>query len=79
MALPQFNAVNTVLGNLKTAIAGTHHAFDFARYADRYLAEFQFKFNRRFRMNEFLTHFAKAVIGAAPQTVRTLRLAEVCH
>lgn len=79
VALPQFNAVNTVLGNLKTAIAGTHHAFDFAKYADRYLAEFQFKFNRRFKMHELLQSLAKAVIVTAPQPVRTLRLAEVCH
>jgi hypothetical protein len=25
--LPQFTAVNTLLGNLKTAINGTYHAF----------------------------------------------------
>jgi glyoxylate utilization-related uncharacterized protein len=31
---PSFQAViNTVLGNLKTALAGTYHAFDFAKYA----------------------------------------------
>jgi len=24
--LPQFKAINTVLGNLKTALSGTHHA-----------------------------------------------------
>jgi hypothetical protein len=36
---PEFCNVNTVLGNLKTAITGTYHAFDFARYAHRYLAE----------------------------------------
>ena len=39
--MPCFNWVNTVLGNLKTALSGTYHAFDFAKYADRYLAEFQ--------------------------------------
>ena len=48
--LPQFKAVNTLLGNLKTAISGTYHAFDFAKYAHRYLAEFQYRFNRRFNM-----------------------------
>jgi hypothetical protein len=41
MALPEFKWVNTILGNLKTAITGTYHAFDFAKYAHRYLAEFQ--------------------------------------
>ena len=32
---PEFLAVNTVLGNLKTAFAGAHHAFGFAKYAHR--------------------------------------------
>jgi len=39
--LPEFKAVNTVLSNLKTALTGTYHAFKFAKYAHRYLAEFQ--------------------------------------
>jgi ISXO2 transposase-like protein/transposase-like zinc ribbon protein len=33
--LPQFQAVNTVLSNLKTAMTGTYHAIDFAKYAHR--------------------------------------------
>jgi hypothetical protein len=37
--LPQFRAVNTVLSNLKTALCGTYRAFDFVKYAPRYLAE----------------------------------------
>ena len=32
---PKYLAVNTGLGNLKTAYAGTHHAFGFAKYAHR--------------------------------------------
>jgi hypothetical protein len=36
--LPQFWAVNTVLGNLKIALTGTYHSFDFLKYAHRYLA-----------------------------------------
>jgi ISXO2-like transposase domain/Transposase zinc-ribbon domain len=44
--IPQLNAVNTVLGNLKTGIAGTYHAFKFAKYGYRYLAEYQYRFNR---------------------------------
>jgi hypothetical protein len=42
--LPQFKAINTVLGNLKTALSGTYHAFDFVKYAHRYLAEAQCRF-----------------------------------
>ena len=44
----QLKAVNTVLSNLKTALSGTYHAFNFAKYAHRYLAELQYRFNGRF-------------------------------
>ena len=37
--LETFRVVNTLLGNLKTAFSGTYHAFDFAKYTHRYLAE----------------------------------------
>ena len=30
--LEQFRAVNTLLGNLKTAFSGTYHEFDFVKY-----------------------------------------------
>jgi hypothetical protein len=33
---------------LKTGLTGTYHAFKFAKYAHRCLAEFQYRFNRRF-------------------------------
>jgi len=61
--LPQFLAVNTFLANLKTAIAGTYHAFKFSKYAARYLADFQYRFNRRYRMHDLL-----------PRLLRTLAL-----
>ena len=30
--LPEFNWVNTVLGNVKTSLNGAYHAFDFSKY-----------------------------------------------
>ena len=75
--LPQFKAVNTLLGNLKTAISGTYHAFDFAKYAHRYLAEIQYRFNRRFDMRAILCRLVAALIAAPPSPERHLRLAEV--
>jgi len=75
--LPQFRAVNTLLGNLKTAISGTYHAFDFAKYAHRYLAEFQYRFNRRFDMKILLTRLLNALVNAPPSSERMLRAAEV--
>lgn len=75
--LPQFRAVNTLLGNLKTAINGTYHAFAFAKYAHRYLAEFQYRFNRRFNMKTLLPRLLFALINTPPSSERMLRTAEV--
>lgn len=77
VALPQFKAINTLLGNLKTAIGGTYHAFDFAKYAHRYLAEFQYRFNRRFNMRTILARLLAALVAAPPSPERQLRLAEI--
>ena len=38
-----FRWLNPLLGNLKTALGGAHHAFKFAKYADRYLADVQYR------------------------------------
>jgi ribosomal protein L37AE/L43A len=75
--LPQFKAVNTLLGNLKTAISGTYHAFDYAKYAHRYLAEMQYRFNRRFDMRSILSRLLTALVAAPASPERRLRLAEV--
>lgn len=52
--LPQFLAINTVLGNFKTALSGTYHAVKFWKYAPRYLAEVQYRFNRRYDLRSIL-------------------------
>jgi hypothetical protein len=38
--LPEFQWINTVLPNLKTSFSGCYHAFNFQKYAARYLAAF---------------------------------------
>jgi hypothetical protein len=75
--LPQFKAINTLLGNLKTAIGGTHHAFDFAKYAHRYPAEFQYRFNRRFNMRSILSRLLTALVAAPATPEWRIRGAEV--
>jgi len=75
--LPQFRAVNTLLGNLKTAISGTYHAFRFAKYSHRYLAEFQYRFNRRFNLRTILVRLLHALVATPPCKERGLRAAEV--
>ena len=72
---PEFKAINTLLGNLKTAITGTYHAFDFAKYAHRYLAEFQFRFNRRFDLPSLFADLAMTAASAMPRPRDQLRVA----
>ena len=76
-ALPQFKAVNTFLGNLKRALGGTYHAFDFAKYAHRYLAEAQYRFNRRFNLASILARLLRAACLTTPRPAAAIRAAEV--
>jgi hypothetical protein len=70
--LPQFQAINTLLGNLKMAIGGIYHAFAFAKYAHRYLAEFQYRFNRRFDAKTLLHRLLAALVGVLASSKRRL-------
>lgn len=76
--LETFRAVNTLLGNLKTAFSGTYHAFDFAKYAHRYLAEVQYRFNHRFDLSVILARLLRASAVTSPHPERILRAAEQC-
>jgi len=77
--IPQLKAVNTVLGNLKTAITGTYHAFKFTKYTYRYLAEYQYRFNRRFDLSSLMQRLIRAAANAKPMPMRSLRMAEDCR
>ena len=71
-----FSWINTVLGNLKNAITGTYHAFDFEKYAHRYLGEFQYRFNRRFDLAQMFKRLVTATAKADKVPEQKLRLAE---
>ena len=73
---PSFLAVNTVLGNIKTALSGTYHAFGFRKYAHRYLAQVQYLFNQRFNLQIVLERLARAATQTAPCGLRRIRTAE---
>ena len=77
--LPQFKAVNSLLGNLKTALSGTYHAFNFDKYAHRYLAEAQYRFNRRFNLASILARLLRAASVTSPRPSPLIRLAEECR
>ena len=49
--------VNTLLGNVKRAIDGTYHSCA-PRFAGRYLAEFGYRFNRRYRLADLVPRLA---------------------
>ncbi len=73
----KFRAVNTLIGNIKTALTGTYHAIKFAKYGYRYLAEVQFRFNRRYDMRAMLGGLLQALASAPKQPERGIRVAEV--
>jgi transposase-like protein len=73
---PQLRWVNTMLGNLKTALAGTYHSFDHTKYAARYLAGFAYRFNRRFDLAAMLPRLLRAAATTKPHPLTALRWSE---
>ncbi len=73
----KFRAINTLIGNAKTALTGTYHAIKFAKYGYRYLAEVQFRFNRRYDMRAILGSLLRALVAAPRRPERGIRVAEV--
>jgi hypothetical protein len=59
----------------ETAITGTYHAFDFNKYGPRFLAEAQYRFDRRFKMIGILPRSIKAAATIGAWTDARLRVA----
>jgi hypothetical protein len=73
----KFRAVNTLIGNVKTALPGTYHAIKFAEYGYRYLAEVRLRFNWRYDMRAMLGSLLRALVATPRQLERGIRVAEV--
>src|SRR3954464_11942740 len=73
---PASRWVNTVLGNMKPAITGTYRSIA-PKHVPRYLAECEYRFNRRYDLAAMLPRLAKAALQAPPMPYRLLKLAEV--
>jgi hypothetical protein len=73
----KFKAVNTLIGNIKTALTGTYHAVKFAKYGARYRAEMQFRFNRRYDMRAIFGALLKALVATSRQPENGIRVAEI--
>lgn len=72
---PAFHWVNTILGNLKGNILGVCRWVS-AKHLPRYLAEFQWRFNRRFNLETILNRLLQAAVLTPPMPHWLLVLAE---
>lgn len=72
---PAFKWVNTVLGNVKSAIRGTFHAVS-EKHSPRYLAEFEYRFNRRFHLPSMIDRLLFVSLRTPPMPYRLLTMAE---
>ncbi len=70
-AEPAFASVNTVLGNVKSAITGTCRALG-ARHSARYLAAYEYRFNRRANLASMIPRLAYVALRQTPTPYRTL-------
>jgi len=75
--VPEFRWINTVLGNLKTSFSGSYHAFDFHKYAARYLTAFSYRFNRCFDLRTLHQRLLIAAASTTPHPLRIIRAADV--
>jgi transposase-like protein len=66
-----FRWVNTTLGNIKTALAGTYHHVS-PKHAQHYLASFAYRFNRRFQLDSIVERLAWAATRTVPQPYRLI-------
>jgi transposase-like protein len=71
----EFAWVNTMIGNVKNAIHGAYHAIN-PKHLPRYLAEFCYRFNRRFDLQAMMPRFLHAAARTPPLPGRLLKLAE---
>lgn len=72
---PAFKWVNTILGNVKNSLKGTYHAIS-KKHIPRYLAEFQYRFDRRIDLGSMIPRLAYVAVRTPPMPTRLLTLAE---
>ena len=68
---PAFKLVNTALGNIKAAIVRTYRAIH-EKHVPRYLAEFEYRFNRRYDLAAMLPRLTWAAVRTSPMPFRLL-------
>lgn len=73
--LEEFRWVNTMIGNVKNSISGSYHAIN-KKHLPRYLAEFCYRFNRRFDLRQMLQRFVFVALRTPPMPYHMLKMAE---
>jgi len=76
VSLESFTWVNTMIGNVKRSMNGAYHAINH-KHLPRYLAEFCYRFNRRFVLEDMLPRLYYVAARTPPMPIRLLKLAEV--
>ena len=67
-----FKWVNTILSNIKTSISGTFHSLNFGKYGFRYLADLEFRLNRRFDLKKMFYGIIDKALRTVPKPAKTL-------
>ena len=70
---PAVHWVNTILGNVKSALRSPYHSFR-PQYAQRYLSEFEYRFHRRFHLPELIPRLAYVALRTPPMPEKLLKL-----
>jgi hypothetical protein len=71
----EFTWVNTMIGNVKRSFNGTYHKVS-EKHLPRYLAEFNYRFNRRFDLAGMLDRLAYAAVRTPPMPLNLITLTE---
>ena len=75
VANPEFNWVNTLLGNVKNVITGTYQVIR-RQHAPLYLAKFKYRFNRRYDLRAMIPRFLTIAARTPTMPCRFLKMAE---
>ncbi len=74
--IAEFKWVNTIIGNVKKAFHGTFHSVS-PKHFPRYLAEFCYRFNRRFDLRTLIPRFVYVALRTPPMPQRLVKVAEL--
>ena len=75
VTIEAFNWVNTMIGNVKSSMHGSYHSIN-SQHLPRYLAEFCYRFNRRFNLEDMIPRLGYIAMRTPPMPQRLLSVAE---